>query len=273
MTRSVEGLRHESEGNRAELAFTPEHVKSEVSENVSLRGWFDRLKSQAMDNPMQAVAAGTAVAVPLLRFARGVPLPLMMIGAGLVLTSKTARDRAAEVVVDLEDRLSAARMQAISVANDARDTTSGIAGDLRARAEQATSAISDKLSSGGNAIKDTAGAASGRARDLIGDHVLVGGLGIAMGAILAAALPETRAEAMAMGKAMNRVKQTASEAAQSAFEAAKDATRSVADAAANSVGGDLGGHAMAQNMAGTIQDAGTTAASSSPPAKRWEYND
>ena len=42
---------------------------------------------------MQTVAAGTAVAVPLLRLARGVPLPLLMIGAGLVLTSKTARAR------------------------------------------------------------------------------------------------------------------------------------------------------------------------------------
>ena len=166
-------------------------------------------------------------------------------------------------------------MQAISVANDARDTTAGIAGDLRTGAEEATSAISDKLISGGNAIKGTAGAASGRARDLVGDHVLIGGLGIAMGAILAAALPGTRAEAMAMGKAVDRVKQTASEAAQSAFEAAKDATRSAADAAATSGGGDLGGHGspMAQNMAGTLQEAGTTAVTSSPPSKRWEYND
>ena len=97
MTPSVEELQHESEGNRPELALTPEHVQSEVSENVSLkaRGWVDRLKSRAMDNPMQAVAAGTVVEVPLLRFARGVPLPLLMIGAGLVLTSNTARDCAA----------------------------------------------------------------------------------------------------------------------------------------------------------------------------------
>ena len=56
----------------------------------------DALKQQAMDNPMQAIAAGTAIAVPAMRLARGFPLPLLMIGVGLALSSKTVRDRAAE---------------------------------------------------------------------------------------------------------------------------------------------------------------------------------
>ena len=118
MTRSVEELRRESERSRAELATTvdqlrerisdtaedirhkvsPQHIKSEVSDYIShkTQSWVDALKQQAMENPMQAIAAGTAVAVPLLRLARGFPLPLLMIGAGLALTSKTVRDRAAE---------------------------------------------------------------------------------------------------------------------------------------------------------------------------------
>ena len=37
---------------------------------------------------MQAIAAGSAVAVPVLRLARGSSLPLLMIGAG-AMTSKT----------------------------------------------------------------------------------------------------------------------------------------------------------------------------------------
>jgi len=49
-----------------------------------------------MENPMQTIAASTAVAVPLLRLARGVPLPLLMIGAGLALASKAVRNRAAD---------------------------------------------------------------------------------------------------------------------------------------------------------------------------------
>src|SRR5437868_8637082 len=118
MTRSVEELRLESERSRAQLAATverlkeqitdtaeglrykvsPQGIKSEVSEFVSRKthSWLDALKQQALENPMQAIAAGTAVAVPALRLARGFPLPLLMIGAGLALTSKTVRTRAEE---------------------------------------------------------------------------------------------------------------------------------------------------------------------------------
>ena len=118
MTRSVEELRRDSEQSRAQLAATvdrlreqiadtaedirykvsPEHIKAEVSGFISHKthGWMDALKQQAMDNPMQAIAAGTAIAVPALRLARGFPLPLLMIGVGLALSSKTVRDRAAE---------------------------------------------------------------------------------------------------------------------------------------------------------------------------------
>ena len=118
MTRSVEELRQESERSRAQLAATvdqlrtritdtaedlrykvsPQGIKSEVSALVSRKtlGWLDTLKQQATENPMQAIAAGTAVAVPALRLARGFPLPLLMIGAGLALTSKTVRARAAD---------------------------------------------------------------------------------------------------------------------------------------------------------------------------------
>jgi len=114
MTRSVEELRRESERSRAELAATvdqlrerisdtaedirhkvsPQHIKSEVSDYVShkTQSWVEAIKQRAMENPMQAIAASTAVAVPVLRLARGSSLPLLMIGAGLALTSKTVRD-------------------------------------------------------------------------------------------------------------------------------------------------------------------------------------
>ena len=107
MTRSVEELRRQSEQSRAELAATveqlrariadtaedirhkvsPQHIKSEVSDYASqkARNWAQALKQKAMENPMQTVAAGTAVAIPALRLARGSSLPLLMIGAGLAL--------------------------------------------------------------------------------------------------------------------------------------------------------------------------------------------
>jgi hypothetical protein len=207
MTRSVEELRRDSEQSRAQLAATvdrlreqiadtaedirykvsPEHIKAEVSGFISHKthGWMDALKQQAMDNPMQAVAAGTAIAVPALRLARGFPLPLLMIGVGLALSSKTVRDRAAEaaapgiekareVIDEAADRaqslgdgmrkaMSHAERQAAGMADEAQETAegmadaaSGMAGDLRDRATQAADAVASKLRSGMDAASGIA---------------------------------------------------------------------------------------------------------------------
>jgi hypothetical protein len=311
MTRSVEELRRDSEQSRAQLAATvdrlreqiadtaedirykvsPESIKAEVSGFISHKthGWMDALKQQAMDNPMQAIAAGTAIAVPAMRLARGFPLPLLMIGAGLALSSKTVRDRAAEAaapgiekakeVIDeateraqslgdgMRSAMSHAERQAAGMAGEAResaggmaDAASGMAGDLRDRATQAADSVANKVRSGIDAAsemakeqmervrstaKDAATAAPATASKTIRDNaVLIGGLGVAIGAILAASLPSTRVEASVAGKASDRVKRAAGSAAQSGFEAAKDTVLSAADAAAKSVSeADLGGHA------------------------------
>jgi hypothetical protein len=207
MTRSVEELRRDSEQSRAQLAATvdrlreqiadtaedirykvsPEHIKAEVSGFISHKthGWMDALKQQAMDNPMQAIAAGTAIAVPAMRLARGFPLPLLMIGVGLALSSKTVRDRAAEaaapgiekareVVDEAADRaqslgdgmrkaMSHAERQAAGMADEAQETAqgmadaaSGMAGDLRDRATQAADAVASKVRSGMDAASEIA---------------------------------------------------------------------------------------------------------------------
>ena len=210
-----------------------------------------------------------------------------MIGAGLALTSKTVRDRAAEATApvigsvgemlddvaeraqglgsDAKDRLASARSQANVMARDAQDTAAGAVDALRSRAAQATSTVGDKLRSGMDVVKDTAGGQgrSGhsaakssprhrrqcradcwpRDRDRR-DH--------------RRGFPRDRAEAKAMGRASDSVKQAAAEGAQSGFEAARDATMSAADAAAKSVSeADLGSHAsrMTQNMADTVKEA------------------
>jgi ElaB/YqjD/DUF883 family membrane-anchored ribosome-binding protein len=317
MTRSVEELRRESEHNRAQLATTvdrvreqiadaaedirhkvsPQHIKSEVSDFISTKtsSWVDSLKQHAKENPMQAIAAGTAIAVPILRLARGFPLPLLMIGAGLALSSKTVRERAAEAVApaadkarevmgdameraqslqgDVREAVFSAGSQATSAANKAQDAAAGVADDIGSRAAQAAGTVTDKLRTGIDAasgtvsdtmnsvsatVTDAARVAPERARQMIGDNAaLIGGLGIAIGAIIAASLPATRAEASVLGDASDGVKRAAGEAAESGFEAAKDAVVSVADAAAKSVAdSDLGGHAsrIAENLTGTVKD-------------------
>jgi gas vesicle protein len=270
---------------------SPQHIKSEVSDYFTQKaqGWVGALKQQAMDNPMQAIAAGTAVAVPMLRLVRGFPLPLLMIGAGLALTSKTARDRAVEAAAPALDRgkelldtaadradafrskskdaISSVQSRATRLAADAQDAVTGVAEDLRDRAAEATSSVTDKFRSGVEAAKDTverarsaakdaAASAPPKARQAIGDNAaLVAGLGIAIGGIIAAALPKTSAEAKVASDSLRRA---AGEAVQSGFDAASDMTRSAASAAANAVTeADLGGHAtrLTKNMADTLKEA------------------
>jgi hypothetical protein len=317
MARSVEELRRESEGSRAELAATvdrlreritdtaddirhkasPQHIKSEVSDYVGqkTRSWIGALKERALENPLQALAAGAVVAVPLVRLARGVPLPLLMIGAGLALTSKTVRNRveetagpAKEKAEDLlgrarefqgqvEEAASSTRSQVGGMADDAQNAAAQAGAGFKDRAAQAFGSVADKASSGVDMAKDAmerlGGAARGgadaakeaalqapvRAGEVIGDNAaLIGGLGVAIGAIFAAALPSTEAEAKAMGRSSDRVKQAAGEAAASGFEAVKEAAILATDAAAKSMAdADLGKHAsrMTEGVAEKLKEA------------------
>ena len=118
-----------------------------------------------------------------------------------------AAERAQALRDDVKGGLASAQRQADSMANAAQATAAGVADDLRNRAAQAASAVSDKLTSGMDAAKDTVAAvkdaastAPAKTRQVIGDNVvLVGGLGLAIGAIMAAAFPQTKAEAKGDG--------------------------------------------------------------------------
>lgn len=316
MGQSVEELRRESERSRAALAasvdqlkdhlsktaegvrdrVTPEHVKAEVSDYISdtAQGWLNSLKQRAMDNPLQAVAAGTVLAVPMLRLARGFPLPLLMIGAGLALTSKAVRERASEAARPTIDKASQMVNQAAegtqALVRTVRDNASSIesrasnlAKDLSAGISETTSALNDKMTDGVdrakegidrvrsaandkiNAARSAAAAAPEHTRQTIGNNaVLIGGLGIAIGAMLAGALPQTKTEATILGDANEEVKQKANEAVQAGFATLKDKALSAADAATKSVAGSgLGDLAsrMTQDLAGSVKEAAVDVAS------------
>ena len=304
MARSVEELRLESERDRAALAATvgrlkeglsntaedlrqkvsPQNIKAEVSDYISdkTHGWLASLKQQVRDNPLQAIAAGTAVGVPILRLARGFPLPLLMITAGLALSSKTIRDRGAEAarpaldqageivnqaaertkafVGDVKDTVGTGQSQAAELANSAQNSARNLADDMSTRVANTTSGMNDSLKGvfkegvGSaqsvfqdtiDAVRGTAAATPGKARQAIGNNAaLIGVFGVAVGAIIAAALPKTEVEAKVFGDASDGLKQRANEAAQSGFAAIKDKAMSAADAATMSVAGsDLGAHA------------------------------
>jgi ElaB/YqjD/DUF883 family membrane-anchored ribosome-binding protein len=286
---------------------SPQGIKSEVSDFVSRKtqGWLDTLKQQARENPIQTIAVGTAVAAPALRLARGFPLPLLMIGAGLALTSKALRAGAAEAAApalekaremvgeatervqssgeDAADAVSSSGRRAADLAGEAKARVSRIADDLKDRVSETTDqvkagmhAASGKATDAIERARSTASAAPEMTRQLIRDNAaLIGGLGVAIGAIIAASLPDTKIEAAVIGKASDSVKRAAGKAAQSGFETAKEAVLSAADATAKSVSdADLGQHAsrMTGDMSSRLKEAADDIVSAAFNPSRTEEN-
>jgi hypothetical protein len=171
-----------------------------------------------------------------------------------------AVERARAVQDDVIDAVASARNKATGIAQEAQDAASGLADNMGARAADAAGNVTDKIKTGVDAAAESATDSMARARDtvseatkavpekarrVVGDNaVLIGSLGVAIGAIIAASLPTTRAEASTLGDASDGAKQAAGDAIQSGLEAAKNAAASVADAALKSVADvNLGGRA------------------------------
>lgn len=307
-SQSVAELRRESERTRAELSQTvetlkakisdtaadirhkvsPEHIKAEVSDYVAERGrhWLDNLKQQAMDNPMQTLAAGSAIAVPVFKIVRSVPLPLLMIGAGLALTSPKVRNAVAEslsaglrtadggnVIDDARDMAretwQSARTQAEARIDEARSAVVGgtaetrvaatqMADDVRRRVTELGDTARDTLASARQNLSSTMTSTSETAKDAFeaartkvgeaasttrssaenivrNNAALVGGLGLAIGALIAASLPSTRAERDTLGRTSDKLRKTAADAASENFEVVKKAALSAAEQAEETI--------------------------------------
>src|SRR5882757_9352068 len=128
-TRSLQQIKRETEQTRAGLTDTveqlrtsvaetasdirhrisPDAIKAEVSDYIRSRGeqLLNDVTAAARRNPMQAVAVGASVAYPLLRLARSIPLPVLMVGAGLFFagskTGQAASQKASDMAADLSE--------------------------------------------------------------------------------------------------------------------------------------------------------------------------
>lgn len=204
--RSLQQIKRETEQSRAGLTDTveqlrstvsktagdirqrisPEAIKAEVGDYFRSRGeqLLDSITSAARRNPMQAVAVGAGIAYPLLRLARSIPVPILMVGAGLFLTgSKTgqaiaqktsdaaagladeAGRRAHDLKHSLDDTVSAAR-------DYTADTVSGLADTVTARTEdlkQKAALAGDTLSSTAHDIRRGVSAAGDAVRNAASD--------------------------------------------------------------------------------------------------------
>src|ERR1700716_3200769 len=169
-TRSLQQIKRETEQTRAGLTDTgeqlrtsvaeiasdirqrirPDAIKAEVSDYIKSRGerLLNDITAAARKNPMQAVAVGASVAYPVLRLARSIPFPVLMVGAGLFLGSKTgqtATQKASEAVSDLSDGVGRRARDFGKQVGESASATKTYASDQLDRASAAVSGGTDQV--------------------------------------------------------------------------------------------------------------------------------
>jgi ElaB/YqjD/DUF883 family membrane-anchored ribosome-binding protein len=196
-TRSLQEIRRDTERTRAGLTSTvddlrstlndtateirdrlrPDAIKAEVSGYIRSRGeeLLHNITESARRNPMRAVAVGASLAYPLMRLARTIPLPVLMIGAGLFFAgSKTGRDltqKASDMAEDaadearrrahdLSDQVSQAATSATEYATDtvtrARESLGESAEQLRNAGVETASVVQEEVAGKATSLRDSA---------------------------------------------------------------------------------------------------------------------
>ena len=317
LTQTVEQLKTSVSDTASEIRqrISPENIKAEVSGYVRSRGekMLEDITSAARRNPMQAVAVGASLAYPLLRFARSISMPVLMVGAGLFFagskTGQSLTQKASDMASDLSDEVSRRGQDLSAQAGAAVTSAKGTVYSTAARIGEAVATGSDQAqrtaSSAFDGLKDTAislgdkistrvvemkdgaselasatidstrhfaaGAAtatrnaassatdaglemaksvrdktsdlSNRAGRTVLDTIqenplLVAGVGLLIGGLIASALPKSDLEDDLVGDAAAAAKRRASEAASKGFDAAKGAAGEILENVARQAGAE-----------------------------------
>jgi gas vesicle protein len=156
LASTVEELREKIGGTAAELKTlaSPAHIKQEFKDYVREErdSFFKSVQRKTQENPLQAAAVGAAIAYPAWGLLRAIPTPLLLIGAGLFLTSKKGQQSARDVKAKIDDVVQLGKERVA-------DAATGIQSDLEDRiagARYGVEEFSDTVSSAAGAVIDKA---------------------------------------------------------------------------------------------------------------------
>jgi hypothetical protein len=271
-TRSLQQIKRETEQTRAGLTDTveqlratvsdtasdirqrisPDHIKAEVSQYIKSRGeqLVEDITAAARRNPIQAVAVGASLGYPLLRMARAIPLPIVMVGAGLFLagskTGQAATQKASDMAADLAGEAQRRARDLRDQVDDATASARSYASDNLNRLRAGVAGASDQAS----LAADRTGYAVATGTDQLKDR--------AMGAVGSASEQANAFKDRAMG-AVGSAADQASALKERAMGAVGSATSRLQDAA--SAAQDIASDATseARRMMGNTVDAGMSA--------------
>jgi ElaB/YqjD/DUF883 family membrane-anchored ribosome-binding protein len=264
LTGTVEDLRTQVADTATDLKerLSPTAIKTEVAQYVrdSRDQLWHTLERKARDNPLQAVVVGAALAYPALKMMRAMPAPLLLVGAGLLLsrmsgtnggaasgTTDALRNHAQSALDTASETFDRGTESARRKLHDAQDYARQGVDSVVERATATASSIKDRVTNAaddaGSAMRDTADKVIGQAEDLVQqtretvsgtwdkNPLLIAGIGLGIGAFIAAAFPSTKAEESLFGDASDALRRQAEGVAAKGVEAAKSAVEGIAAAA------------------------------------------
>ncbi len=208
------------------------------------------------------------------------PVPVVLTSVGLLWLAlgQNRTPAPATAGTPLKDKLSGALDSVATRAGHTRDSLNRGSHDVRDKVTGLGESVSAKASETGERLSDTAA----QAKDTLADQahqlkgsfdtllreqpLVVGALGIALGALLGAALPRTETEDRTLGKHSDKLTTKAKELANSGYEQVKAAGRDVADGTrqASHAGGGQAKAGTAPNTLGNDPDAGVESMAGSP---------
>jgi hypothetical protein len=158
------------------------------------------------------------------------------------------RDSAASVVDQATELASSSKDRVSAAVADTKDRLSGTVSDTKARVASVTRSASGAMTNGGDEALDRGGdvlnAAGERMTSLASqakatlshtyeqNPLLIAGIGLAVGALIASSLPATSAENRLFGEASDKLRRRAADAAAEGLDTAKQAVDDVVEAAA-----------------------------------------
>lgn len=299
--RPLAEIKRETEQSRAALTSTVQELKSKVTDTAD--EWRQRVSPDAIksdvrnyittrtndlrsniiqsakDNPLQALAIVTGIAMPALKLARSIPTPILLLGAGLFLSNtKKGQELSAQAqeamsdmassanrkIHDLQDGMAQTVNSGVEAVEAAKSTIAANAEALASQAigmkDSAVSAVQDLGSRAASSVKiespdlpsqeETARSFS----DVIQTNpLLVAGIGLVIGGFIANVLPKSDAEQNVFGSASAKLK----DQAQDAIIGAVDTARNAAVEAFDDISGRAAEHGLSpQGLSDVTKDIG-----------------
>lgn len=227
----IDHLEEDAQRTREQLSNTVDTLRGRITNAVSptavTRDLQSFLVKKAKENPLQAAGLAAGLAFPLSKLLANIPAPILLVGAGIALSKTNVSD---VVAGQISGAKSEGRTGAQNMAQRTSNAASAAIGSVTETVDDIRSSASDALDTASESLASTAQDIS----DTFQQYPLVlGVIGLAVGALIGGAVPVSRVEQSVFGEISDDIKQQASSLASEGLEAAKDAADEVYTEAVN----------------------------------------